>query len=152
MPLQLFKDTASSRSLFKDLTNYQLQMTRPAICCGFSALKSKMMFCSLRLSIDWEMTRETGVPFRFAFAAVGTKDGTIQSRQIHCFGSISEVIVWFGFIAYQPLWIIWCLNLYLDIYIYIYIIWFVNTFCWYTQLNDQTVLFLTIQYSISHQT
>ena len=26
----------------------------------------------------------------------------------------------------------------------------VNTFCRYTQLNDQTVLFLTIQFSISH--
>ena len=29
-------------------------------------------------------------------------------------------------------------------------IWFVNIFCRYTQLNDQTVLFLTIQFSISY--
>ena len=28
-------------------------------------------------------------------------------------------------------------------------IWFLNIFCRYTQLNDQTVLFLTIQFSIS---
>ena len=29
-------------------------------------------------------------------------------------------------------------------------IWFVNTFCRYVQLNDQTVLFQTIQFSLSH--
>ena len=28
-------------------------------------------------------------------------------------------------------------------------IWFMNTFGWYIQLNDQTVLFLKIQFSIS---
>ena len=33
---------------------------------------------------------------------------------------------------------------------YISNIWFVNTFFRYTQSNDQTVLFLTIQFSISH--
>ena len=36
------------------------------------------------------------------------------------------------------------------VYTYILNIWFVNTFCRYTQLNDQTVLFLTIQSSIKH--
>ena len=30
-------------------------------------------------------------------------------------------------------------------------IWFVNTICRYTQLNDQTVQFLTIQFNISQQ-
>ncbi len=30
-------------------------------------------------------------------------------------------------------------------------IWFVNTCCRYTQQNDQTVLILTIQFSISQQ-
>ena len=30
-------------------------------------------------------------------------------------------------------------------------LWFVNTFSWYTQLNEQTVLFPTIQFSISQQ-
>ena len=30
-------------------------------------------------------------------------------------------------------------------------VWFVNTFCWHKQLNDQTVLFVTIQFSISQQ-
>ena len=34
-------------------------------------------------------------------------------------------------------------------YLYIKYIWFVNTFCRYTQLNDQTVLFLTIQFNKS---
>ena len=34
---------------------------------------------------------------------------------------------------------------------YISNIWFVNSFCRYTQLNDQTVLFQTIQFSISQQ-
>ena len=34
---------------------------------------------------------------------------------------------------------------------YIYIIWFLNTFCRYTELNDWTVLFLTIQFSLSQQ-
>ena len=32
------------------------------------------------------------------------------------------------------------------LYTYILKIWFVNAFCWYTQLNDQTVLFLRIQF------
>ena len=36
------------------------------------------------------------------------------------------------------------------VYTYILNIWFVNTFYRYTQLNDQTVLFLTIQFCISH--
>ena len=36
------------------------------------------------------------------------------------------------------------------VFTYISSIWFVNTFCRYPQLNDQTVLFLTIQFSISH--
>ena len=33
---------------------------------------------------------------------------------------------------------------------YILSLWFVNTFCRYTQLNDETVLFQTIQFSRSH--
>ena len=37
------------------------------------------------------------------------------------------------------------------VFTYISNIWFVNTFCRYIQLNDQTVLFLTIQFSISQQ-
>ena len=32
-----------------------------------------------------------------------------------------------------------------SVFTYISNIQFGNTFCWYTQLNDQTVLFLTIQ-------
>ena len=35
--------------------------------------------------------------------------------------------------------------------VYIKYSWFVNIFCRYTQLNDQTVLFLTNQFSISQQ-
>ena len=38
-----------------------------------------------------------------------------------------------------------------SLFTYILNIWFVNTFCRYTQLNGQTVLFLTIQFSISEQ-
>ena len=34
---------------------------------------------------------------------------------------------------------------------YIINIWFVNIFCWYTHLNDRTVLFLTIQFSTKQQ-
>ena len=34
---------------------------------------------------------------------------------------------------------------------YIFNIWFANSFCRYTQLNDQTVLFLMIQFYISQQ-
>ena len=37
------------------------------------------------------------------------------------------------------------------VFTYISNIWSVNTFCWYTQLNSQTVLFQTIQFSISQQ-
>ena len=35
------------------------------------------------------------------------------------------------------------------VFTYISNIWLVRTFCRYTQLKDQTVLFLTIQFSIS---
>ena len=34
---------------------------------------------------------------------------------------------------------------------YMWNILFIDTFCRYTQLNDQTVLFLTIQFSIRQQ-
>ena len=37
------------------------------------------------------------------------------------------------------------------IFTYIFNIWFVNTFCRYTLLNDQIVLFLTIQFNRSQQ-
>ena len=37
------------------------------------------------------------------------------------------------------------------VFTYILSIWFVNKFCRYSQLNDQTVLFLTIQFSLSQQ-
>ena len=37
------------------------------------------------------------------------------------------------------------------VFTYIWNIWFVNTFCRYTQLNHQTILFLTIQVSISQK-
>ena len=43
-----------------------------------------------------------------------------------------------------------CVWLY-NIYIYIEYTGFVNTFYWYIQLNNQTVLFLTIQFSINQQ-
>ena len=36
------------------------------------------------------------------------------------------------------------------IFRYILNIWFVNTFCGYTLLSDQTILLLIIQFSISH--
>ena len=46
---------------------------------------------------------------------------------------------------------IWvCNNAKSCFYFYIRYIWFVNRFCWYKQLNDQTVLYLTIHFSISH--
>ena len=38
-----------------------------------------------------------------------------------------------------------------SVFTYVLNIWSVNTFCSYTHLNDQTVLFLTIQLSISQQ-
>ena len=34
---------------------------------------------------------------------------------------------------------------------YLLDIWFINTFCWYTPLNDQTWLFLKIQFSINQR-
>ena len=34
---------------------------------------------------------------------------------------------------------------------YIITIWFLNTFCKYTQLNDPTVLFQTIQFNMHQQ-
>ena len=37
------------------------------------------------------------------------------------------------------------------LYTYILNVWFVNLFRRYTMLNDQTVLFLTIQFSLSQQ-
>ena len=37
------------------------------------------------------------------------------------------------------------------VFTYISYIWFVIRFCWYTQLKDQTVLFVTIQYRINQQ-
>ena len=37
------------------------------------------------------------------------------------------------------------------VFAYILNTWVVNIFCRYTQLNDPTVLFLTIQFSISQQ-
>ena len=37
------------------------------------------------------------------------------------------------------------------VFTYLFDIWIVNTFCRYTQLKDQAVLFLTIQFSISQQ-
>ena len=37
------------------------------------------------------------------------------------------------------------------VFIYILNMWFVNIFCRYTQLNDQTVQFQTIQFSICQQ-
>ncbi len=37
------------------------------------------------------------------------------------------------------------------VFTYILNMWFVNTFCRYTQLNDQSDVFLTIQFSISQQ-
>ena len=42
----------------------------------------------------------------------------------------------------------WLFNTNSYIYIYIYI-WFVNTFCRYAQLNDQTVLFQIIHFNMS---
>ena len=37
-----------------------------------------------------------------------------------------------------------------SVFTHIFNIWLVNTFCRYSQLNDQTVLFQTIQLSINH--
>ena len=51
-------------------------------------------------------------------------------------------LVWLVFMAYQPLQVIFIPN---PVFTYILNMWFVNTFCRYTQLNDQTVLVLTIQ-------
>ena len=43
------------------------------------------------------------------------------------------------------------LGVILCLYIDIKYVWFVNTFCRYTHLNDQTVLVLTIQFIVSQQ-
>ena len=53
-------------------------------------------------------------------------------------------LFWFGLVLsyFNPCW--W-INAKSCSYINI---WFVNTFCWYTELNDPTVLFLTIQFCI----
>ena len=66
-------------------------------------------------------------------------------------GVIQNWTDWFGL-----LWSVGISNIvgYLmpnPVFIYISNIWFVNTFGRYTQLNDQTVLFQTIQFSISQQ-
>ena len=34
---------------------------------------------------------------------------------------------------------------------YVLNMWFAPTFCWYTKLNDRTVLFQAIQFSINQQ-
>ena len=53
-------------------------------------------------------------------------------------------LVWFGLVWFYDIVGYLMPN---SIYTYISNIWFVNTFCRYTQLNDQTVLFLTIQFT-----
>ena len=59
--------------------------------------------------------------------------------------------IWFGLVVlYGISTIVGYLMLNL-VFPYILNIWFVNIFCRCTQLNDQTVLFLTIQFSISQQ-
>ena len=58
--------------------------------------------------------------------------------------------IWFGLV----LWHINNCRLFnakSSFYIYILNIWFVNTFCRFTQLNDQTLLILTIQLTISQK-
>ena len=62
-----------------------------------------------------------------------------------------SLLIWFGLV--YGIWTIVGYFMPNPVFIYIYIldIWFVNTFCRYTQLNDQTVLYLTIWFSISQQ-
>ena len=58
-------------------------------------------------------------------------------------------IVWFGLV----LWHInhcWLFNIN-PVFTHILNTWFANMFCRFTELNKQTVLFLTIQFSISQQ-
>ena len=57
-------------------------------------------------------------------------------------------LVWFGFYGKSTIVGYLISN---PVFTYILITWFINLFCRYIQLKDQTVLFLTIQFSISHQ-
>ena len=60
-----------------------------------------------------------------------------------------QLISWFGFLAYRTIDSLSIAKSCCFIYIYILNICFVNIFCRYIQLNNQTVLFLTIQFSLS---
>ena len=89
----------------------------------------------LCVRFSYTKTKEIPLPY-FLPIVVGRRDG------------FTKALVWFGwvgfgFMAHQPLLVFQCQTLFL----YISNIWFVK-FCRYTQLNDQTVLFLTIQFNI----
>ena len=64
---------------------------------------------------------------------------------------ISSRFKWFCLVWFYGWAIIVGYLMWNPVFIYILNIWFVNTFCRYTQLKDQTVLFLTIQFSLSQQ-
>ena len=72
----------------------------------------------------------------------GTQTGTTTSGQrgTGSNGNESFGLVLFGFLAYQPLF---AFNTKSSLYMYI---WFVNTF-WHTEVIDQKVIFLTIQFN-----
>ena len=54
----------------------------------------------------------------------------------------------FGLAGFYGISTIVCYLMPNSAFIYILNIWFVNTFNSYTQLNDQIVLFVTIQFSV----
>ena len=104
------------------------------------------------------------------FKSISTSVGYLMPERLHwcCLAYVLGFRVWV-FVMFYYIWLnfdvvlsrllntkswfyIVCVYVCIYIYIYIYIlnIWFLNTFCRYTQLNEQTVLFLLIQFSISH--
>ena len=60
-------------------------------------------------------------------------------------------LVWLGWVWFYGISTIFSYLMPNPFFTYISNIWFVNAFCRNTQLTDQTVLFLTIQFSISQQ-
>ena len=74
--------------------------------------------------------------------------GYLMPNPVFIYIYIYIYMIWFG-------WVLWHIkhcrlfNAKSSLCIYIKYIWLVNIFCRYTQLNDQTVLFLIIQFNIS---
>ena len=56
---------------------------------------------------------------------------------------------WFGLVWFYGISTIVGYLMPKPIFTYIFNTWFANIFCWYTQLNDQTVSFETIKFSMS---